>query len=339
MKVIFFHRKPEKYGSFSLEYIFKDVRERLKNKIQANIAQSKYTSRGLYPRVYNTLEAAFRQKGDVNHITGDTHYVGVFLKKSKTILTVLDCGFMHQDRSSLSKKVYQWFWLKLPVWRAKYVTAISKATKDDVVAFTNCDPDKVTIVPVAISPLYQPKPQEFNAAKPRLLFIGTNPNKNLPRLIEAIEGIPCHLAIVGKLSEEYLAKLAQHHIEYSNVFNITDEEMVEAYEKCDVLTFPSTYEGFGMPIVEANTVERPVLTGNVTSMPDVAGDAACLIDPFSVDSIREGLLKIIEDEDYRKQLIEAGKKNRLRFDPDYIANQYFELYEKVMKGGMLKKTD
>ncbi|MEM8528476.1 MAG: glycosyltransferase family 1 protein [Bacteroidota bacterium] len=332
MKVVFFHRKPEKYGSFSLEYIFKDVRKRLKGRIEAEIAESKYTSRGLYPRIYNTFEAAFRQKGRVNHMTGDTHYVCTFLNKRKTILTVLDCGFMHQDRSNLSKKVYQWFWLKIPVLRSKYVTAISKATKDDVVAFTNCDPDKVTIVPVAISPLYQPKPQLFNAEKPRLLFIGTNPNKNLPRLIEAIEGIPCHLAIVGKLSDEYKAKLVQHQIEYSNVFNISDEEMVEQYEQCDILTFPSTYEGFGMPIVEANAVERPVLTADVTSMPDVAGDAACLIDPFSVASIREGLLKIIQDESYREQLLAAGRKNKLRFDPDYIANQYFELYEKVVEG-------
>ncbi|MEM9847172.1 MAG: glycosyltransferase family 1 protein [Bacteroidota bacterium] len=329
MKVIFFHRKPEKFGSFSLEYIFKDVRARLSPKIEAVIAESKYTSRGLYPRLYNTIEAAFRQKGAVNHMTGDTHYVAILLNKRKTILTVLDCGFMHQDRSSLSKKVYQWFWLKLPVARSRFVTAISKATKDDVVKFTNCDPDKVSIVPVAISPLYQPKPQAFRKAKPRLLHIGTNPNKNLPRLIEAIEGISCHLAIVGKLSEEYIAKLKQHRIEYSNVFNISDEEMVQQYEQCDILSFVSTYEGFGMPIVEANAVERPVITGNLTSMPDVAGDAACLVDPFDVQAIREGIQRIIEDDDYREQLIRAGRKNKLRFDPDVIAEQYYELYKRI----------
>ncbi|MEM9886211.1 MAG: glycosyltransferase family 1 protein [Bacteroidota bacterium] len=329
MKVVFFHRKPEKYGSFSLEYIFKDVRARLKDKIEAIIAESKYTSRGLYPRVYNALEAAFRQGGDVNHITGDTHYVAIFLKKRKTILTVLDCGFMHQDRSNISKKVYQWFWLKLPVARSRYVTAISKATKDDVVRFTNCDPGKVKIVPVAISPLYQAKPKPFNQKKPRLLHIGTNPNKNLVRLIEAIEGISCHLTIVGKLSQEYLDKLRQHQIEYSNVFNITDEEMVQQYEQCDILTFISTYEGFGMPIVEANAVERPVITGNLTSMPDVAGGAACLVDPFDVKAIRTGLERIIEDKEYREELILAGRKNKKRFDPDVIAGQYYDLYCKL----------
>ena len=331
MKIIYLHRKPEKYGSFSLEYIFKDVRTRLAHKIEYSIAESKYTSQGLYPRVYNALEAIFRQKGDVNHITGDTHYVGIFLTKRKTILTVLDCGFMKQDRSAISKWVYQLFWLKLPVRNARFVTAISKATKDDVVAYTNCNPEKVIIVPVAISPAYQPHPKPFHAEKPKLLHIGTNPNKNLLRLIEAIEGINCHLTIVGKLSEEQLEKLQQHQIEYTNVFNISDEEMVQQYLDCDILAYVSTYEGFGMPIIEANSVERPVLTSNVTSMPDVAGDAACLVDPFDVQAIWQGLLKIINDETYREQLLANGRVNKLRFDPNYIANLYYQLYEKIVK--------
>jgi glycosyltransferase involved in cell wall biosynthesis len=330
MKVTYFHRKPEKYGSFSLEYIFKDVRTRLGDKIEFVIAESKYTSKGLYPRVYNALEAIFRQKGVVNHITGDTHYVGIFLKKRKTILTVLDCGFMKQDRSALSKLVYQLFWLKLPVQNARFVTAISKATKDDVVAYTGCKPEKVIIIPVAISFAYQPHPKPFNKIKPILLHIGTNPNKNLLRLIEALNGISCHLNIVGKLSEEQVVKLQQYSIEYSNVFNISDSEMVQQYINCDVLVYASTYEGFGMPIIEANSIERPVLTGNVTSMPDVANNAACLVDPFDVNAIREGLLKIIQDDVYREQLLENGRKNKLRFDADYIANLYYELYQKIV---------
>lgn len=330
MKVIFFHRKPEKYGSFSLEFIFNDVRERLKDKIEAIIAESSYTSRGLYPRFYNAVEAAFRQKGDVHHMTGDTHYIISFFKKRKTILTVLDCGFMKQDRSELSKKIYQLFWLQIPVRHAKYVTAISKATKDDVIKFTGCDPDKIIIIPVAISPDYQPHPQAFNAAKPRILHIGTNPNKNLLRLAEALTGIPCHLSIVGKLSEEQVQKLEQHEIEYSNAFNISDAEMVQQYISCDLLAYASTYEGFGMPIIEANSIERPVLTGNLTSMPDVAGNAACLVDPFSVAAIRSGILKIINDADYRQKLIKNGRTNKLRFDPNNIAHQYYELYQRVV---------
>ena len=84
-----------------------------------------------------------------------------------------------------------------------------------------------------------------------------------------------------------------------------------------------------MPIIEANSVERAVLTSNVASMPEVAGDAACLIDPFDVESIREGLLKIIRDEEYRNRIIENGRKNRDRFSSESIAKMYYQLYEEI----------
>ncbi|NJL74867.1 MAG: glycosyltransferase family 4 protein [Saprospiraceae bacterium] len=107
--------------------------------------------------------------------------------------------------------------------------------------------------------------------------------------------------------------------------------MVQQYLDCDILVYVSTYEGFGMPIIEANSVERPVLTSNVTSMPDVAGNAACLVDPFDVQAIRQGLLQIINDATYREQLLANGRINKLRFDPDYIANSYYELYKKIVE--------
>jgi len=105
--------------------------------------------------------------------------------------------------------------------------------------------------------------------------------------------------------------------------------MVQQYVDADILTFVSTYEGFGMPIVEANVVGRPVLTSNISSMPEVAGDAACLVDPFDVNSIREGLLKIIQDDNYRNNLIEKGKVNAQRFNPSFIAKMYLDIYKKI----------
>ena len=105
--------------------------------------------------------------------------------------------------------------------------------------------------------------------------------------------------------------------------------MLERYRKCDLVAFASTYEGFGMPILEANTVERPVIAGNVCSMPEVAGDAACLVDPYDVSSIRAGILRVIEDADYRESLMAAGRENRKRFQADVIANQYASLYREL----------
>ena len=100
------------------------------------------------------------------------------------------------------------------------------------------------------------------------------------------------------------------------------------------MTFVSTYEGFGLPIIEANTVGRAVIAGNVSSMPEVAGDGALLVDPTDISAIRAGIKRIIEDPEFRTELIERGQQNARRFDPDTIAAQYLSIYREVAAGGL-----
>lgn len=327
MKVSFLQRKPRKHGNYSLEFVFEDVRSRLPKSVESEVNISKYESNGIFPRFYNAVEAAFRQ-GDVNHVTGDVNFLASFLNKEKTLLTILDCVAMN-GASKLKGLFYKTFFLDIPTKKAKYITVISEATKREVLKYTDCPEEKIVVVPVAVSDNYRSFPKTFNKEKPVLLHVGLAPNKNLERLVEAIEGIPCHLSIVGKLEDSHKEKLAKHGIDYSFAYRISDEEMLEKYRQCDILTFVSTYEGFGMPIVEANGVGRPVLTSNLSSMPEVAGDAACLVDPYDVASIREGLLKIINDDAYREDLVKKGFENRKRFDANHIAGMYHELYQKI----------
>jgi glycosyltransferase involved in cell wall biosynthesis len=164
------------------------------------------------------------------------------------------------------------------------------------------------------------------------LQIGTKPNKNLERLIEAVAGLSCRLDIVGPLSPKHLELLDRHRVDFDNAVGLSLEEVVSKYQESDVVAFASTYEGFGMPIVEANATETPIVTSNLLSMPEVGADAACYVDPFSVESIREGIVKVIEDDSYRIQLVEKGKVNRLRFSPEAIAAQYASVYERVVSG-------
>ena len=329
LKVTYFQRKRFPNGNFSVEFIFNDVRKRLEDKVEAYTAISGYHTQGLFKRIYNIIEASFRQ-GEVNHITGDIHYVALLLHTKRTILTILDCGFM-ENRSKIATYLLKLFWLTIPVKKSIYITAISEFTKNDILKYVNCDPEKIKVIPVAISSRFKYVPKKFNTDKPELLQIGGAPNKNLSRIIEAISGMNVRLSIIGVISDINLKLLHEKSISYTNYLNLSDDEIMERYISCDVLVFPSTFEGFGMPILEAQAVGRPVITSNLCSMPEVGGNGVCLVDPFDVNSIREGISKVISDSIYRENLIETGKLNVQRYHPDLIANMYFELYQAICK--------
>lgn len=327
-KVVFFQRRPRAVGNYSLEFIFDDVRKRLSGKIESVTAISRYESSGLFKRLYILFEAIFRQ-GDVNHVTGDISFVGILLKKKRTIQTVLDCVHLN-NTTGLKYRVLKLFWLSLPEKRARFLTAISESTKREILRHHRCDPEKIVVIPVAISPGFSFEAKTFNKQKPVILQLGTAPNKNLPSLIKAIEGISCHLHIVGKKEEQYEQLLNASNISYTYEWGLPAEEVINRYKSADIISLVSTYEGFGMPILEGQATGRPVITSNVFSMPEVAGDAAVLVNPEDINAIREGLLRIIHDDPFREQLVERGRENVKRFDPDFIAGQYLDVYKRIV---------
>ncbi len=327
MRVAFLQRKVRKVGNYSVEMIFEDVRARLANDIDASVCYSRYESAGLFKRFYNCVEATFRQ-GEVNHVTGDINYIGFFLSRRRTIHTMLDCVFLERS-TGIKQSVLKLFWLTIPVRRSRVITAISEATKKEILKYSDCDPDKIVVVSVAISQRFKRSDKAFNKNKPVILHVGTAPNKNLPGLIRALKGVSCQLHIIGKQEEHYVALLKENGIDYLYQSGLSDEEMLQKYRDADIMAFASTYEGFGMPILEAQATGRVVVTSNLSSMPEVAGEAACLVDPFDEMSIRKGIQKVIEDDAYRNELIEKGFENIKRYNPDLIARQYLALYKKI----------
>jgi len=329
IKVIHFQRKPRPGFNFSIESIFENIRCRLTDKIDFSIKICGRFNDGYFTKFWNVVEAAFRQeKNAIAHITGEVHFIDLLMRKKNVLLTIHDCRFM-QRKKGIEKKIMGWLYLTAPVNRSAYVTTVSEATKQEVIAYTTCNPGKITVIPVSVSPVFKPAPQVFNKNCPVILQIGAADNKNLSRLIEAIKDIPCRLVIVGNPKKHDLEKLDACRIDFIIKHDLSREELYQEYVNCDIVSFASTFEGFGMPIIEANSVERVVITSNISSMPEVAGNAACLVDPYAADDIRMGLLRIINDDTYREQLISNGRANRKRFSGETVADAYYKLYKKM----------
>lgn len=325
LQVTYFHRKPHPVGNYSVESIFEDVRGRLAERIEARVSVGRFLSQGLFRRLYLCAEAILRQ-GEVNHVTGDISFVGILLRKRRTIQTILDCVSVARS-TGWKREILRLFWVALPVRRCAVVTAISEATKQEILRLCpGCPPGKIVVVPVAISERFQPWPKSFARHCPRILQLGAAPNKNLPRLIQALRGLPCQLDIVGKHVPEYEAMLRAAGVRYTYRWHLAEDEILDAYHEADIVTLVSTYEGFGMPILEGQAVGRPVITSTLLSMPEVAGDAACLVNPHDPAAIRAGLERIISDDQYRHALVQRGFENVRRFDPAVIANAYLGIY-------------
>jgi glycosyltransferase involved in cell wall biosynthesis len=323
IRVTHYNRRP--YGNyFSIERVFAAVRTEFPEDIECRTFVCRFISRGVFRRLWNVIEAAFHQ-GQINHITGDVHFIAALLRKRQTILTIHDCGLLRKKRGA-GRWLFKLLWYQIPMWRSAVVVAISEFTRLELQEILPAFAGKVVVIPDPLVGGFAESPRSFNQAEPRILHIGTAPNKNIERVGEALEGIRCSMEIIGKMNPSQIAALDRFGIKYSSSRNLTDAEIIEKYRSADIVEFCSTYEGFGMPVIEANATGRVVVTSRMEPMISVANGAACLVDPYDPKSIRAGILRVIEDCKYREELVAAGLENAKRFSAKAVALAYAGCY-------------
>lgn len=331
MKITYFYRNPQ--CGFSIQRVF----QTLTNEIEkyAEVEEAFVPSKRSLPWdvIINCIFVfKNRNKTGINHITGHIHETILALLGLKTVVTIHDLVFLDNVRNPF-KKFYKWlFWLYLPLKLSDKVVCISTETKRRIL--THMNSDKLSVIYNSIDDSFSFSEKEFNEDKPLILHIGTSWNKNLSRTIQALEGISCHLRIIGEINETQLAALKKHKIEYSNAFSLSDEEIKQEYINCDLINFPSEYEGFGMPIVEGQKTGRVVITSKIEPLIEVSGNAVAYVDPLSVKSIRDAYLEVIKHQEIREKIIRDGLKNTARFEVAVIAQQYIDLYKTLKPLGI-----
>ncbi len=323
MKVVIIYRQ-QRQGAYSIEELFHTVAGELGKQIEV----VEYVA-GPRSRLLVDAWQLRKLNADIYHVTGDIHYMVNLLPGRKTVLTIHDLRHYLYDLRGIKRCLYKWIWLILPIRSAGVVTAISSETSENVSQHLGIKDKRIEVIGNCHGAIFRPVAKPFVQECPVILQVGTSSNKNTERLVEALKGVHCRLVLIGNLDDRIKKKLAECAVVYENLVGITHEALYEQYVRCDVVSFVSLGEGFGVPIIEAQATGRPVITTNMSPMREVAGDGACLVDSLDVSKIREGIQRIICDPVYRNYLIESGLHNVRRYSSATISDQYLSLYKKL----------
>lgn len=330
MDIVFVFRS-EKLGFFSIEKVYGSIITSLEHlgvnckKVCVPCERAKIIC--LIRNCIFCYKLKKNNRNSIFHVTGDIHYVVPFLPRERTILTIHDFVGCEQRRG-LSKFIFQLLWYTIPIMYSKWIILISPKIYDDFVIKYPRYKQKAIMIPDPLSGTYTYSDSDINDM-PTILQIGTTANKNLDRVVESIKDIHCRFRIIGKLSKKQEEHLDNSGIFYTNDYGLTDDEISLEYSKADIVIFVSTYEGFGMPIIEAQASGKVVVTSDIEPMKTVSGGAAVLVNPYDISSIKNGVNRAISDKALRKELRVKGLKNVENYMPDYISKEYAKLYNEL----------
>jgi len=278
-----------------------------------------------------------------------SHYAPRF-SPIPTAISIMDLSYIHFPELFTKHDLYQLVnWTKYSAKQARKIFTISNFSRDDIIKTYRKSPEDVVTTYLGFKPALasdskslnmEELGKKFGITKPYILFVGTlQPRKNIAKLIEAfslLKNKDTQLVIVGKkgwLWEEILAAPEKFSVSERVKFLdfVRNEDLPSLYKNALCFVLPSLYEGFGLPVLEAMKFGCPTVISDVSSLPEVGGDAALYVDPQSVDDIAEKLMLVINDEGLRIKMIEKGYNQVKKFSWEKTAKETLKVLEDLGK--------
>lgn len=281
------------------------------------------------------------------------NFRGAFAPGLKTVITVHDMAHEYYPET-VQDHVLKYFRTDFPsqVERSHLIIAVSETTRRDVINFLNVPEEKVKVVYNGVSSEFRPVTDVARRAEVRqryalpehfLLMVGSiQPRKNVTGVLSAVGRLvrkspssPLHLVLAGGSSwkSDELKKIISDNglTDYVHFTGyVPEEDLTTLYSMSDIFLFPSLYEGFGLPVIEAMACGVPVVTSNSSCLPEIAGDAAILVDPHNHDDIADGIERLLMDQELRNVCTERGLARAQKFSWENAGRQLLEIFHEIV---------
>ena len=282
-----------------------------------------------------------------------TNYRGLFGPSFKTVITIHDMAHEYFPEAT-EEKTLNYLRSELPAvaHKAQRIIADSDATRDDIIKFLQVPAEKVRVVYLGVDPVFHPITDRSSLESVRrryrlperfILCVGTiQPRKNLMGLLQAYarlcqdENFHHDIVLAGGVGWKNVG--LKEHIDSLGISSrvhftgyLPDADLPLMYNLCDIFVFPSIYEGFGLPVLEAMASGVPVMTSKTSSLPEVAGDAALLVDPASIEEMAAGMLRLVSDQDLRSCCRERGIARARLFTWERCARETLQVLREAVE--------
>lgn len=274
-------------------------------------------------------------------------FVCPFIKTSKNVLVIHDMTFFsHPQVHTFFKRIYFPFMIKRSIARSEKIISVSYNTKNEILKYSTAIKDDIVVTHLAANNISNIEigdekgflEKKYNINGDFLLFVGMiEPRKNINLIIEALEEIndsEIKFVVVGQkgwMIKDLYEKISEKKLEDRILFTgfVPDDELQIFYKNAKIFLYPSLYEGFGIPVLEAMSAGCCVITSNISSLPEVAGDAAILINPTKVEELKDAIDLLLSNDNLRNELIIKGFENCKKFSWKNTAEQTLNVFREL----------